>query len=354
MTKQHYAVLDGVRGLAAIAIMFRHMGAFGVPVTPQSYLAVDLFFMLSGAVIANAYEAKLNAGMALGDFMSRRIIRLYPMIALGLALSAINLLYGERGDVKSVWMAISLALICLPDTPVFNLGTTDAAGWSLSYELVANAVYAAGLHRWSIRRLATIAGAFGLVLVAAAFYKGHLDTGYTSKSVPFGFGRVGFSFLAGVILFRLHKAGALKIPAVLQGRWGMVVSVALLFGALLTFPPVGLRPVLALASIFLAFPAIVVIGLESNTGPVAQKACKALGAISYPLYLIHYPLIGLVTVQMVRHGQSANLGAAAIAFAPITIALALWLDKHYDEPVRTWITSRLRSRPARSAEAAAA
>ncbi|WP_176055678.1 acyltransferase family protein, partial [Paraburkholderia caribensis] len=88
MTKWKYANLDAIRGLAAILIVFRHAPLlFHSPSFPQSYLAVDLFFAISGFVVANAYEARLRSG-ALGflAFAKLRLIRLYPLFLLGIVL----------------------------------------------------------------------------------------------------------------------------------------------------------------------------------------------------------------------------------------------------------------------------
>jgi peptidoglycan/LPS O-acetylase OafA/YrhL len=262
MQRQHYHLLDGVRGLAAIAIMYRHMGALGVPTLPQSYLGVDLFFVLSGAVIANAYEEKLTNGMRLSVFMARRAARLYPMILLGLTLGVLNGLFGDGAGTDHLWLAATLALVFLPNNPIFNLGNLNGPAWSLTYELASNAAYGAGIYRLSSRLIVMFTAAAGALLVVAALYKGHLDTGYTLKSAPFGFARVGFSFFAGVLLFRLHKSGSLRLPSVLQGKWAVLTAVVLLAASLLTTPPESLQAVLALFSVFLVFPAIVVLGLE--------------------------------------------------------------------------------------------
>jgi peptidoglycan/LPS O-acetylase OafA/YrhL len=87
--KAHFHVLDGFRGIAAIAVVVAHGWVLlGYKVAVHGYLAVDLFFLLSGFVIAQAYEQRLRNGMTLADFCRRRWLRLYPMIALGAVLGA--------------------------------------------------------------------------------------------------------------------------------------------------------------------------------------------------------------------------------------------------------------------------
>src|SRR5580693_5691081 len=87
-SKHHIATLDGLRGVAALDVMAFH-GTFGTTFhqyVSRGYLAVDFFFVLSGYVIARAYEARLEAGWSKREFFRIRAIRLYPMIVIGMAL----------------------------------------------------------------------------------------------------------------------------------------------------------------------------------------------------------------------------------------------------------------------------
>jgi peptidoglycan/LPS O-acetylase OafA/YrhL len=339
--REYFPLLDGIRGLAAIAIMYRHMALLGVPVPSQSYLGVDLFFLLSGAVIANAYETRLLRGMAFGDFFGRRVIRLYPMIFLGVVLSAVMCLLGagspeQRQHLLSI---VAIALLVLPDDPLVPLvSNLNGPAWSLFYEFLVNAGYAKIIHHLSARALVAICAFSGALLIGAAVYKGHLDTGYTLKSFVFGLGRVGFSFFAGVGLYRLHSTGRLKVWRQLKGRAGALLAVALLALALLATPSPPLRPVLALASVFFVFPTIVTLGLASDLGRRLETTCRTLGAISYPLYLIHFPLIQTVGGLLIQHGLSAYLLLAAILFGPAAAALAWMMDRWIDAPVRSVAT----------------
>jgi len=348
--REYFPLLDGIRGLAAITIMYRHMGLFGVPVTSESYLAVDLFFLLSGAVIANAYEDRLRGGMEAGDFLIRRVIRLYPMIFIGIALGAVMCLVGAGppGQREHLLSIVALSLVLLPDNPLVPLvGNLNGPAWSLFYELLVNAAYAMGVRRLSGRALAVICLISSVILCAAAAYKGHLDTGYTAKSFVFGVGRVGFSFFAGVALYRLHLAGRLNVPRRLRGRLGAAIAVALLALAMLVSPGTPLRPVFSLAAVFLVFPSVVILGLSSDMGQRAKSACRVLGEVSYPLYLIHFPLIQIVGGLLIQRHLPGLLLPAAVAFGPAAVALAWSLDRWVDAPVRKLLARRyttLRSR----------
>ena len=87
-------------------------------------------------------------------------------------------------------------------------------------------------------------------------------------------------------------------------------------------------------------PAIVTMGAGSSvTGNRSVAICKFLGAISYPLYITHYPLIYVQMNWAARH-QDAPLGThicVAVAIFLFAIAIAYACLKLYDEPVREWL-----------------
>ena len=94
--------------------------------------------------------------------------------------------------------------------------------------------------------------------------------------------------------------------------------------------------------IIVIFPLIVSIGAGGTmTGKFATKVCKFLGAISYPLYITHYPLIYFHVAWVVNNkipmGQGL-LGGVVVLILSVVIAYASL--KFYDEPVRKWLTKR--------------
>ena len=86
-SKHHFSTLDGLRGVAAIAIVVFHFmeiaySDFTKNFIAHGFLAVDFFFCLSGFVMAYAYDDRLK-GMGLMAFFKARIIRLHPLVVLG-------------------------------------------------------------------------------------------------------------------------------------------------------------------------------------------------------------------------------------------------------------------------------
>ena len=93
-TKPHYALLDGLRGVAALIVIGYHVfEAFAASPVEQrvnhGFLAVDFFFILSGFVIGYAYDDRWGTRLTLKDFFRRRLIRLHPMVVPACVLGVI-------------------------------------------------------------------------------------------------------------------------------------------------------------------------------------------------------------------------------------------------------------------------
>ena len=105
----HFDVLDGLRGVAALLVLLGHETAivFGTSgsLAPRKELAVAFFFMLSGFVISSAYEDHLRRGMPATDFLARRVIRLYPLIALGIAVGSLAWIV-EGARLRPSWLLL--------------------------------------------------------------------------------------------------------------------------------------------------------------------------------------------------------------------------------------------------------
>ena len=156
-----FDTLDGLRGIAAIMVMLFHAGD-RLPVRAVGgYLAVDLFFALSGFVIALAYEDRLRQGFPFSRFLIVRLIRSYPMYLVGMLVGA--WLY---------WFdPIHLAMLPSFTSPD-KLYPVNAPMWSLILELVVNLAYAAVVPVLGNRALAAI-----LLASGAVFAKGVIDHG---------------------------------------------------------------------------------------------------------------------------------------------------------------------------------
>jgi len=96
-TKPHYPILDGLRGVAAIVVVIFHIfeahsaGPL-YQIVNHGYLAVDFFFLLSGFVISYAYDDRWGK-MSVGSFFKRRLVRLHPLVIMGMVIGAVFFLF---------------------------------------------------------------------------------------------------------------------------------------------------------------------------------------------------------------------------------------------------------------------
>lgn len=152
MKKKHFLALDGLRGTAALSVAISHVTSYtsgGGGALFHAFLAVDFFFMLSGVVIAHAYEQRLYSDMSFFAFAKLRVVRLWPLIVVGLALGAGYLIArnylqpAHAAGFSYILTAIAFGFILVPLNVV--MGTAgyplDPPCWSLFFEMIANAFY---------------------------------------------------------------------------------------------------------------------------------------------------------------------------------------------------------------------
>jgi peptidoglycan/LPS O-acetylase OafA/YrhL len=314
--KRRFSTLDGLRGVAALLVMLYHAGPKSPVAMPGGYLAVDLFFALSGFVLALAYEPRLRAGLSLGEFTVNRVVRIYPMMLVGAAVGA-ALLPAHAGIV-----------VMMPDfeSPQM-LFPANPPMWSLLFELLINLAFAVLALRIGRHGLLWILAVSGATLCYAAFESGQgLNVGAMWSTAVFGAARTIFSFSLGVALFRLRDR--LKLPR-RETRMAWLLFPVLI--AALVFAPAD-RASWDLACVFLVLPLLLWLGTlwEVPNGKLAE----ALGDLSYPLYCIHAPLVWAA--------KKWGIDMATICAA--TVAGAWALDRWIDRPVRAKLTAMLKAR----------
>lgn len=343
----HVAALDGLRGVAAFAVMAMHFSfALGLHAAQKAYLAVDFFFVLSGYVLALAYEARLEARGFFVPFVKLRLIRLYPLIPVGMALGflaylARNFLSPDKHvGAASMVTALAFSLVLLPFGRVpgpteSNDFPYDQTIWSLMFEVIANIVYAIVAPWLRNPVLAVILLLTGAALIAACWDWGMIDHG--AEKVYFGAGllRVGFSFFAGVAIFRLFDRRTLVLP---QLPFWLIA--AILFLSFVPGP--AAVPVLYdAACVILLFPALVALCRRASTSPRGKAIALWSGRLSYPVYVLHPPLI-LVAIYLDNHiSMSTGLRWAVLAGGCAGAIVFSWLVLvWYDEPVRRMLRHR--------------
>ena len=290
-TKPHYEILDGLRGVAALLVVFYHIfeglsfAAGGTLITTinHGYLAVDFFFILSGFVIGYAYDDRLGKTMSLGNFFKRRLIRLHPMIIMGAVLGVV--FYFLQGCVRwdgthvatsMIMLALLCAMFFIPATPGASydirgngeMFPLNGPSWSLFFEYIGNILYALFIHRLSNRTLAVLVGILGVALAWFALFDvagyGMIGVGWTLDGANFlgGMIRMLFPFSMGMLLSRHFK------PVKIRGAFWICSAVLLVLFCVPYIEgqsPVSLNGVFEAICILFIFPVLVWLGASGQT-----------------------------------------------------------------------------------------
>jgi peptidoglycan/LPS O-acetylase OafA/YrhL len=346
--------LDGLRGIAALAVAIFHGGVIfgGKPLLPQAYLAVDFFFLLSGVVVAYAYEGSLLLGNRF-EYLQTRVIRLYPMIIVGAVLggSWMATSPGARGLPNwIIGVLFFLAALCLPllKPDVFPGTSTitplNLPSWSLFFEIFINVVYGFTAKRLTTKLLITIVIVSLVAESIGIFHYKSADFGIHVSEIGWGFARVVFPFFAGVLIRRITAGGGIRMPQVAPAWLAILL--------LLTFaiPTHGIATaVVDLAYIAVVYPGVIILAMQERSSGSQSRILVWLGLLSYPLYIIHFPIfMWLARAQRFVALRMEVSPYLWIAFAIVFSTVAALVAYHfYDVPVRAALT-RMRKRKSRS------
>ena len=336
----HLSALDAGRGIAALAVFGYHLKTYfgDLPWLQGSFLAVDLFFIMSGFVIARSYDGRLRSGrMRLSSFVRVRVIRLYPLylLACGIGFAYFTFKMAARTEdapsVQQILAALPGTALLLPSPFTSGWGFTPfpfaPSAWSLSLEFWCNLVYAAWVIRFRVLGLVVLTLISWVLLIHQALAFGTLDLGWNIATIPGGMARFWFSFTLGVLVYRLYRPNWVLPPITLL----LLVPVF----AFVMMPAGHLT--LGLVWITVVFPAALVIGAAIRVKGLVMWVSDHLGRLSYGIYILHAPIVLFLTgVFKVILGAAwedhlALIGWAIIATVLVVSALATYI---VDEPLR--------------------
>lgn len=368
-SKPRYEILDGLRGVAALIVVAFHLfetysGGQAFQILNHGYLAVDFFFVLSGFVIGYAYDDRWPRGFTMRDFFSRRLIRLHPLVVLAAVVGLVcYLLQGcEQWDGSSVPLSMAmLALLCaMFMIPAWPGGPYEVRGngemfplngpaWSLFFEYIGNILYALFIHRLSTRVLTGLTVVLGVVLawmaVGDVTQTGMFGVGWTLDGLNFwgGLVRMAFPYALGMLIARRFH------PVKVRGAFWIASATMTILFMVPYIPgkaPVCLNGVFEAVCIIIVFPILLWLGASDRTAGRRMKAVyRFLGNLSYPLYILHYPLFYLFYAWLIRtqtYTPGTSWGPALLTVAG-SVVLAWLAMRFYDIPVRRWLTRRMRS-----------
>jgi len=347
-TTPYFGILDGLRGIAAVAVVIFHFMEFATPdyadnFIAHAYLAVDFFFCLSGLVIACAYDARL-AEIGVLTFLQRRLLRLHPLVIVGSVLGILAFrfdpfsnLYATYADKSWLLFLTSCLMIPYPLVPerYFNLFHLNPPTWSLFWEYVANVVYALVLVRLrpSVLAVCTLlaAGALCYEARAATF----LGVGFGGDSFGGGAIRMSYSFLIGIVVYRTRW--------IIPSRLGFLTIGSLLAVAFLLPFSKEVNWLTDSVVVLLYFPFLVALGAGARLTLRMAKVCTFLGALSYPLYMIHYPFLWVYLSYVEKYKPPVSTHAIIIPIAILMLLLLAYAIMTWvDTPVRAYLSKQLK------------
>ncbi len=297
--------LDGLRGIAAICVLWFHATGVLHPdweLSGKGYLAVDFFFMLSGYVMARTYEHRFAEGYTARRFMVARYRKLWPFMALGALLGAPVVWLMLDDHIEALKVIVANVLL-VPWIGYNSLYPVNNAAWSILVELSANLLHVLILWRLPTRVLAALLLALTPALCWLAAAYGSLAVGLETSTIGAGLAKGLISYGIGIVLWRWWR-----------DRPVIRISPALAFAGMPLL--ILLVPVLQdqpwfydVAFILLACPLMLAGGLAcTRVGAVIRW----LGLISFPLYAVNLPLL----IWANGLGLGAPIGvAAALALA---------------------------------------
>ena len=373
-TKPHYELLDGLRGVAAILVLFYHIfegfsfaevtngdGDGIIRVLNHGHIAVDFFFILSGFVISYAYDDRWKK-MSTWQFFKRRLIRLHPMLVMGAIIGtmAFAIVGFEKWDGTTapmgwVMTAMLLTIFMIPAVPGVpyevrgngEMFPLNGPAWSLFFEYIGNILYALIIRRLSTKMLAILTVISGCL--HAWFFVGNISgydmvgVGWTIDEVNFwgGLVRMLFPFTMGMLLARTFK------PRKIKGAFWICSIMLIALFSVPYIPSAGnisinsLYEVVCIATIF---PFIVWVGACGISSGKTAKINRQLGDISYPLYIVHYPIMYIFYAWLIekKYYTLQDCWEVALLVVVSSILLAFICLKLYDEPVRRWLTRKFK------------
>jgi len=345
VTKPHFQVLDGLRGIAALGIVIFHFMEWvydpAANFIGHGFLAVDFFFCLSGFVIGYAFDSRIKI-IGIKEFFKSRLIRLQPMVVLGSVLGLIaflldpfatyQLLY-SGGRILIIFLC-SLFVIPFPVMPErsFNLFGVNAPAWSLFWEYVANIFYALILYRLHRRILWLLLIPAAITLVYISNEKGNLLGGWNGETFWDGGARIAYSFTAGLLIYRYHLIIKNKIGFI---GLGVLLSLALLM------PHFSFNGTAEAIVVIIYFPFLVALGAGATSSKRMTPVCKFAGEISYPLYMTHYAAIWIYGNYFTKYHPGVKSLSLIVISGVILLILFAWLVmKYIDIPVRKYLTRK--------------
>jgi len=347
-SEKYYPMLDALRGFASFSVVLYHLSHWlNAPwLATNSNLAVDMFYCLSGFVLASAYSERKD--MSFAQFAVRRFIRLTPLVFLATIISAAYILlryyisdprshvFQEDMGYETIGIAMILGTI---NVPYFyaphviggpELFPLNGPQYTLFFEVFVNLLW------WYARHLPQVKASLFAIVLCAPLSLALGFGGANAENFISGFPRVIMCFGLGVLVFH-SRTLVLRQASLLFVLYSSLIVMLCMF-----YAPIKIYQILHLCYILFVIPAVVLSGSRINLPTAGRKLALMLGALSYPVYVLHYPIFMWINGAYRKHYGDQNV---VIEGSILIVALfaSFVVLKIYDQPVRSWLSSLVRS-----------
>ncbi len=353
--------LTGIRGIAAWMVVLYHIRLSLTGLLPQGviavlakgYLAVDLFFMLSGFVLWYNYADRLRGGglAAASEFLWRRFARIWPLhalILLGFVVLASALRLTSRNAVAYPIDQLPLHVLLIQNWGMTSSLTWNDPAWSISTETAAYFAFPLMVSVAARRRLAVVELLGIAAVLLSALYLLFSASGHSTLGIEIprlGLWRCLLEFTLGTVLCMLWNSW--REAPFAAPKAALACSVSLGMGWIFALPEIAFVP-------FAFACGLLALALDRST--IARAlGCRLLvylGEISFSTYLVHFGLF-IVFKLLFVHGAVQLSGAQLGKFLLQVLLVSMALFRFVEKPAQRWLNSHA-PRRMRSPEAVAA
>ncbi len=317
--KQKLEWLEMGRGVAALAVFVSHGSYANVPLNLIERFVVwgewgvAFFFVLSGFIIFYVHSPDLNNPARASNFAWRRFIRIFPTYWLVLS-GYLVFRHGQGVDLS--WEFFVKQFLLLPGDRLFL-----PVAWTLRHELLFYAIFLLAVFNI---RLGIAAFATWIILIIYALWSEGAKADINRPTWDTLTSHLNLYFFFGMAIAK----------ACLARKTGLTVVVSLSLSGLalavwLAFPTAA--PLLQLT----VCGSLVALAVHlSIDGFEAPPLSGWLGAISYPLYLVHLPAI-LIAHSILKRSPISNAGWPIIAAVSVVLAIgiAALISRYFEKPI---------------------
>lgn len=345
-SKAHFEILDGLRGLAAIAVVIFHFmewvySDFSQNFIAHGFLAVDFFFCLSGFVIGYAYDERIGK-ISVIAFLKLRLIRLHPLVIIGSVLGLLTFLFDPFNNQAALYstgktILVFIASMLMIPYPVmedraFNLFGLNAPSWSLFWEYIASIFYILVLCKIKRNFLLILTLMAAALLFYVSYRSDNLLGGWSGATFWDGGARILYSFLAGLTIYRFNWIIKNKL-----GFLGMCILLSLAF----VMPFGNLNWFTEPLVVLFYFPLLISLGAGATLTKGFKKVCVFSGKISYPLYMTHYAVLWMFgSYYTTQKPGTTELTLVIVGATILLIGFAYLVMVIYDIPVRKYLIAK--------------